>query len=420
MTATPDVIANPFAFVDPALRPDPYPTFDALREAGPLPVPGVDGLVLFGRYDDCEEILTAPVGSHDPRNNARFAEIAAARGLDEQAEMDRTRSFLFLDPPDHTRLRGLVSKAFTRRRVEGLRPRVAELVHSAVDRMADGLASRGSVELVEELAYPLPVTVISDMLGVPAADRDTFQGWSKVLAHSLDAGLVPPAPEQLRAQRQAANEFRAYFTDLTERRRREPTDDLLSALVQAEEAGDRLSQDELLSTCILLLIAGHETTVNLIGNAVLNLLRHPQQWQQLVADPSLAGAATDETLRFDPPVQLTSRTALEDWEVGGVVVPKGGSALCLLGAANRDPAAFVNADRFLITRSDNRYLSFGKGIHYCLGAPLARLESEVALEILAQRLVGPRLVADPPPYTANAVLRGVAELRIEAEQVRSA
>jgi cytochrome P450 len=416
-TTTPDLAAevtgNPFAFLDPGVRAQPYPWLDALREAGPVPAPGIDGLVVFGRFDDCEEILVAPWGSHDPRKGNRFAEIAAARGLDEQAEMDRQRSFLFLDPPDHTRLRGLVSKAFTRRRIEQMRPRVEQLV----DGYLDAIAAKGDLELVTDLAYPLPVTVISEMLGVPPEDRDTFQAWSRLLAHSLDAGLIPQPEEQLRAQRRAVNEFRAYFTELTERRRHEPTEDLLTGLVQAEEAGDRLSQDELLSTCILLLIAGHETTVNLIGNAVLTLLRHPDQWQLLVDDPALALAATEETLRFDPPVQLTSRTALEDVEVAGATVPKGGSAVCALGAANRDPRAFEHPERFDIRREDNKYLSFGKGVHYCLGAPLARLECEVTLAAFARRVVRPALVADPPDYTSNAILRGVAALPITFEDI---
>lgn len=408
MSAAPAAAAG-LPFTDPALRADPYPAFAALREGGPVEV--APGLVAFGRYADVEQVLTHPAGGHDPRRSEAVGALLTAAGPRAAAEEDRYRSFLFLDPPDHTRLRGLVAKAFTRRRVEALRPRVRELVAAEIDELGtDG-------DVISSLAYPLPVTVISELLGVPPADRATFQGWSRQLAHSLDFGLLPPAPEQRRAQLRARTEFRDYFRALIAERRRAPGDDLLSALVQAEEAGDRLSEDELLATCILLLVAGHETTVNLLGNAVLALLRHPAQWQALAADPGRAAAAVEETLRYDPPVQLTVRIALADLAVGGATVRAGQAALCLLGAANRDPLEFGEPDRFDLDRPDVRPLSFGKGIHFCLGAALARLEGEVALTELARRWQAP-VLAEDPPYSDNLVLRGVERLTVRLAGLR--
>jgi cytochrome P450 len=317
------------------------------------------------------------------------------------------RPFLFLDPPDHTRLRGLVSKAFTPRVIEGLRPRI----HSLVDSLLAGAAARGGLEVIEEFAYPLPVVVISEMLGVPPEDHEQFKAWSRVLARALDPEFMA-TQEQIDERLQAFMEFAQYFFGLFAARRAEPRDDLITALVQAEEAGDKLTEAELLSTCILLLVAGHETTVNLIGNGVLALLRDPDQAAKWRAQPALTKNAVEEILRYDPPVQLTGRIAMADLEIGGHPIAKGEQALVLIGSANRDPAQFTEPDRLDLARPDPRHLSFGFGIHHCLGAPLARLEGQVALEAFVTRFPGAELMTDAPEYKENVVLRGLAALPV--------
>src|SRR6266567_1750827 len=272
--------------------------------------------------------------------------------------------------------------------------------------------------------YPLPVMGISELLGVPPEDHERFRGWSAVLARSLDPdfGVLNTSPEARDRRRSSMFEFGDYFREQIARRRAEPRDDLLSRLVQAEEAGDQLTEDELLSTCVLLLVAGHETTVNLIANGSLALVRHPDQLALLRdgGDAALARSAVEEVLRFDPPVHFTSRIPLEPMEVGGTVVPQGGIAVLLLAAANRDPDAFPEPDRFDITRSPNDHLAFGMGAHFCLGAPLARLEGQIALSALARRLVEPSLLQDPLEYKANFTLRGLASLPVAFESVRPA
>ncbi len=249
------------------------------------------------------------------------------------------------------------------------------------------------------------------MLGVPAEDHETFKEWSRELARSLDPEEFLPQAVIERRQH-AVESFGEYFAGLVEERRAHPRDDLLSALIAAEEAGDKLSGLELLATCILLLVAGHETTVNLIGNGTLALLRHLDQLALLQDDPSLARSAVEEILRYDPPVQFTGRVALEDIALGDVVIPKGQQAIILLASANRDPDVFADPDRLDITRAENRHLSFGHGIHYCVGAPLARVEAEIALSTLVQRFPGIRLLTEAPAYKENIVLRGLAALPV--------
>ncbi len=316
-----------------------------------------------------------------------------------------------MDPPDHTRLRRLVSKAFTPRTVEGLHDVVADLSRE----LLDAAGTRGGLELVADLAYPLPVAVISRLLGVPEHDHVRFAAWSAVLASGLDDTLGSGDPEALRPRREAADQFRAYFTDLAEQRRRAPREDLLSALVAAEDAGDRLSADELVSTAMLLLIAGHETTVNLISNGALVLLRDPVLRERLAADASLAAGVVEEVLRLDPPVQMTIRHALEDLALSGGTVRKGGSVVLLLAAAGRDPAQHPDPLVLDPTRTTG-HLALSAGPHYCLGAPLARLEARVVLHDLARRLVDPTL--REVTYRENRVLRGPATLHIDSAGLR--
>jgi cytochrome P450 len=311
------------------------------------------------------------------------------------------------DPPDHTRLRGLVVKAFTARRVEDMRPRIQEVVDQTLDAVVD----KGQMDLIEDFAFRLPVTIICDMLGIPEEHREAFYKGSRDGGRILDP--VPLTPEEIAQANMGNATARMYFEQLFELRRRNPGDDLTSQLVQAEEAGDKLSNEELTANIVLLFGAGHETTVNLIGNGLLALYRHPDQLALLKANPSLIGSAIEEFLRYDSSVQLTGRVALEDIEdLGGKRIPKGESVLCLLGSANRDPAVYPDRpDRLDITRPNVKPLSFGGGIHFCLGAQLARIEAEVAISTLLRRLPELRLDdADNPEWRPTFVLRGLKRL----------
>ena len=399
MSEAEPVVFNP---LDPNFRIDPYPVYRRLLEEDPVHQSPL-GVRVLSRYADCVAVLKDRRWSSDFRN----AEQLPFDSFDEDL-LGEARPFLFLDPPDHTRLRGLVSKAFTPRVVEGLRPRIQVLVDELLDRVAE----KGSMEVIEDLAYPLPVIVISEMLGVPAEGHETFREWSRELARSLDPEMVVP-PEVLRRRMDAIASFDEYFRGLIAERRKAPRDDLLSALIEAEERGDKLTELELLATCRLLLVAGHETTVNLIGNGTLALLRHPDQLQLLRDDQSLARGAVEEVLRYDPPVQYTGRVALEEVDVGGVTFSKGEQVVLLLPAANRDPEQFPDPERFDISRDDDRHLSFSFGSHFCLGAPLARVEGQIALSTLVRRLPGLELRTEMPEYKENIVLRGLRSLPVE-------
>jgi cytochrome P450 len=387
---------------DPAVRANPYPLLSQLRDASPLPL--MDGaLVVAARHRDLSAFLRHPNASSE-----RHRSPLAASGMAPAA-----LSFLSLDPPDHTRLRRLVSSAFTPRVMAALRPRVTEVVDALFARVAE----QGRMDIVDDLAYPLPVQIISEMLGVPAEDDEQFRGWSAMLARSLDPQLADPDPQRLAEAETARAEFDRYFSVLIGRRRAHPREDLLSLLVHAESEGDKLTEEELLATCVLLLVAGHETTTNLIANAVLALLRHPDQLDALRARPDLVNGCTEETLRYDPPVQMTNRVARGPLPVGGVEVPDGGMVMMLIAAANRDPEVFDEPDRFDITRKPGGHLAFAAGIHFCLGAGLARLESAVALDAFAQRVVRPHLLG-PVAYKENFNLRGPARLDVGFDAVK--
>ena len=394
----------PFDPRDPGFRSDPYPTYDALRDNTPVLKTPV-GLLVLSRHHDCVSLLHHPQTSTDQRNSALFQAFVQATGTDMFE--GREPSFLFLDPPDHTRLRGLVSHAFTPRRVRDLTVRVREIV----DELIDTAVPTGAMEVIEEFAYLVPVRVICELLGVPAADHEVFKDWSRELARGLDPEFMIPVETRER-QMKASQLLMSYFEELIAQRTREPGDDMLSALIQAEQAGDTLSHGELLSTLSLLLIAGHETTVNLIGNGILQFSRHPDQYAKLCDDPSLARSAVEEVLRFDPPVQVTGRISMTELAFDGHVLGAGQQALCLIGAANRDPEEFgETAQAFDITRSPNNHVAFGAGIHFCLGAPLARLEAQIAFETFARR-VGVFELADEPAYREHFVLRGLSRLPI--------
>ena len=386
--------------IDPAFRADPYPAYQAFLEEAPL-FESPYGLLVVSRYEDLLTILRSSGTSNDFRKSPRFAPATEDEG-------DVTPSFLFLDPPDHTRLRGLVSRAFTPRRVEELRPRAQQIADEVFARAAQP----GGMEVVEDLAFPLPVLMICEMLGVPAEDVDEFKEWSAATARGLDPSFTWP-PGLLERFQTLRNRAMDYFGDLIARRRREPRDDLLSALLEAEEQGDRLTEAEVFSTLNLLLIAGHETTVNLITNGVLAFARYPEQFARVREDPSLIRGAVEEVLRFDPPVHMMGRLPIEDIELSCGTIPAMSELVMLPAASSRDAAQFSAPDDFDVTRADNRHLGFGFGIHHCLGAPLARLEAQVALGTLARRFSSVELVTDPPPYKDNITLRGVAALEVK-------
>ncbi len=392
-----DVHFNP---MDPEFIADPYPTYHRLRAEDPVHHSPL-GFWVLTRYEDVVAALRDPRLVKEPIAAfvaARFGAAMPAMGL----------SMLDRDPPDHTRLRGLVNKAFTPRVVEGLRPHIQKIV--------DGLLARvegaGTMDLIEEFAYPLPVTVICQMLGVPVEDRERFKQWGLDIARGLDAILLPPDSDVARRSAAARRALAEYFRALIAERRAAPRGDMLSDLIAAEEAGDKLREDELLATCILLLVAGHETTVNLIGNGTLALLRHPDQLRRLRENPGLIGSAVEELLRYDGPVQRTARIPSADVTFDGRTIAKGEMVMPFIGAADRDPAQFPDPDRLDLTRTDNRHIAFGWGIHFCLGAPLARVEGQIAISALVQRLPKLALAIDRPEYRQSLTLRGLTTLPV--------
>ena len=389
---------------DPAVRLDPYPAYADLRKMGRL-LPTMFGGFLVTRHADAFTVLRDARFSSNARHQPtyeQFAEMARQVGLGDLQDLFE-RVMLFADPPDHTRLRRLVSKAFTPRAVEDMRPRIAAIV----DRLLDAVEGDGGAELVETLAFPLPVTVISEMLGVPAGDHSQLRAWTaeavKALDPSDDMMVLFPAAEAIRA-------IRGYFHELVVERRKAPGDDLLSALIAAEDEGDHLSHDELLDTAVLLFGAGHETTVNLISGGVLNLFRHPAELERLRDDPSLIGSAVEELLRFGPPVQFTDRRATADIELAGQLIERGTELVPLIAGANRDPDVFPEPDRLDISRADNRHLSFGGGIHLCLGAPLARIEGQEAIGRLVGRFPRLALEREDVEWKPTTTIRGPARL----------
>ncbi|MCH8995266.1 MAG: cytochrome P450 [Chloroflexi bacterium] len=392
---------NPFT---PEAQANPYPLYRQLREQDPVHRSELmDGWVLT-RYDDVVAVLKdARFSANRRKARNRFAQQAVA--MEEQAgPLARANTMLSSDPPDHTRLRGLVGKAFTLRVVETMRSHIQEIV----DDLLDAVQETGRMDIIQDLAYPLPVIVIAEMLGIPPEQRDTFKRWSDDLVATLGGPLV--SPETLERGRGSAEEMGEYFHGVIEQRRREPKDDLLSGLIAAEERGEVLSEEELLATCMLLLAAGNETTTNLIGNGMLALFRNPDQFEKLRADPSLTESAIEEFLRYDGPVQGTGRVAKEEIEIGGQVIEEGQLAFCMLGAANRDPAQFSNPEDLDITRQDNRHIAFGFGIHFCLGAPLARMEAQIAFPTLLRRMPNLRLVDNDVEWGGSFILRGLKRL----------
>jgi cytochrome P450 len=386
------VFYNPFL---PEVRLDPYPLYHQLRAGEPVQWNEHIEIWTLTRYADVAAVLRDPRLSADRTRADRFR-MPPGRQV--------YQSMLTLDPPDHTRLRTLVNKAFTPTTVARLRPRIQALV----DQILDEAAERGRMEVIADLAYPLPVTVIAEMLGVPPEDYEIFKDWSATLAANLDPLKAGEVREAAFDARDALSE---YLSGIVERRRAEPRDDLISALLAVEESGDVLSHRDLLIMCNLLLIAGHETTVNLIGNGLRALLTHPDEMKRLREEPALIETAVEELLRFDSPVQLTGRVVAEPLEIAGASMEPGHFVMVLLGAANRDPERFAEPDRLDLARHPNQHLAFGRGIHFCLGAPLARVEGQVAIGSLVRRF--PNLRLDGEPVQRDTVtLRGLESLPV--------
>ena len=380
---------------------DPYPAYAALRDRDPVHRSRLMNAWVFTRHSDVDAIL------RDHRhfsNDPRKGELTRRQRLNLPADDEFT--MLFLDPPDHKRLRALVNKAFTPKAVNALEPHIRSLLGSLLDDIDD---PAGGFDLMEAVAQPLPVIVIAEMLGVPPEDRARFKVWSDQRARVLEPAIEP---EERAVADAAARAFDDYFRPIIEARRAAPQGDIVSALAQAEDEGDRLTERETLNMLRLLLIAGNETTTNLIGNGILALLRHPDQLQRLREDRSLIPAAVDELLRFDSPVQTDFRRTLADCAVNGFALRRRQNVVLLLGAANRDPDVFEDPDRLDIGRSEGAHLSFGRGIHHCIGAPLARLEGRIVLETLLERFSRIDLLGPRPRFRDGIVLRGLQSLPV--------
>ena len=387
---------------DPSLRANPFDLYRTLRETGRLHPTGF-GITLVPRYADCAAILADPAWGH-----GYYAGINPFRpGVDPRG---LPGSFLLMDPPDHGRLRGLVTRAFTARAVQELEPRVTALV----DRLLDEALEAGEVDLVRALAHPVPLITICELLGVPARDRDLFGTWSSAISRGLDPDAVLSDAEKA-ARAEAVGHFATYFAELIAERRARPRADLLSSLVAVEDGADRLSVKEIADIGVLLLIAGHETTMNLIASGVFALHRHPDQRRLLCEDPSLVPAAVEEFLRFDTPVPFPTRVALTDVQFAGVELPRGSGVVLLLGSANRDPEAFDSPERLDVRRfvgDVRRQLAFSHGPHFCLGAPMARLEARIVFSRLLARAPRFEVLTDAPDYRPSISLRGPASLPV--------
>jgi hypothetical protein len=361
------------------------------------------GVWMITHYEDCMSFLRDERVSSDPTLSELFKMLLNTMLGGESAPAIRLMRnlLLFMDPPDHTRLRSLANAAFSRKAVEELRPRISQLV----DELLEG---HDEIDLVADFAYPLPVTVIAEMLGVPLSDREMFSEWSRNLVDLF--GTEDISGETTERGNEAILTMNDYFTSLTAERRATPRDDLLTAFVEVEDEGERLTHEELLATCLILLIAGHETTANLIGLGTLALLRDPATLSRLRDDPALVSSAVDELLRYDSPVQATARTTLAPIEVAGTTIPESQRVLVLLGSANRDADRFEEPDRLIPDRSPNPHLSFGGGIHFCLGAPLARLEARIAFAKLVQLPL--ELVSDELEWRRTFPIRGLRSLHV--------
>ena len=386
------------AMATPEFRQDPYPLYARMRREHPV-YRSARGIWYLTRYADVEAALSNPRLSNDRERMTRA--LGAQQGaMQRLSRLTRRlgRVMTNTDPPDHTRLRKLVNKAFTARQVQSLRPRIQMIVDGLLD---SALAAGRSMDLIAAFASPLPVTVICELFGIPDHDRARVTVWFRQLVGST---------EGFERVELAVEQFEDYLAGLIRRRREEPADDIISGLVTVQERGDQLTDDELLSTCFVLITAGDVTTTNLIGNGMLALLRHPDQLRRLRQDPTLIRLAVEELMRYDTPSQMVIRVVAQPTEIGGQTLDEGDLVYLVLAATNRDPNRFADPDRLDLTRADNRHLSFGNGPHFCLGAPLTRLEAQVAIDALVQRLPALRLDTPTVAWQPNPMQRGPARL----------
>jgi cytochrome P450 len=398
--------------LDPASRANPFPLYAELRKT---PVARQDdGTYVVSTYDAIVALLHDPRVSSDPRNRP---EVGDATPASEDGPPGLPPAFINRDPPGHDRLRAAAMRQFgpphAPGRVDGMRPWLTEIAAGLIDK----LAAKNSADIVDDFAYPLPVTAICKILGVPLEDQPRFRGWADAIVEAIDP-TTGTFEERMRRRNQVMAELGQYLNELADARARQPGDDLISGLLTDTGGLGPMPRDDLLATADLLLVAGHETTVNLITNGMLTLLRNPGSLERLNHEPGLIVTLTEELLRYEPPVHmLPTRTTLDDIDIAGTTIPAGSPVVLVLAAGSRDPARFPEPDRFDPDRTDNQHLGFGGGIHYCFGAALARTEAQVALPVLARRLVNPRLVADPPPYRPNPVLCGPRHLQVDYDTV---
>lgn len=391
----------------PEFHANPYPTYHHLRSEDPVHRSFM-GVWVLTRYADVKAVLRDPRFCSDqvPKRIKDKSHYLEQQQRDLNTLVQATSKFIFfLDPPDHTRLRGLVNKAFSPGVVERMRPQIQATVDELIGKVQD----KGSMDIISDFACLLPVIVIARMLGVPEEDRSKLHQWSNDLSRILDLLMSLEAYEHIN---KVAIEFTEYFRELIAEREKRPKEDLLSALIAARDQGDRLSKEELLATCMMLFATGEESTVNLIGNGMLALLHHPDQMELLKREPAIIQSAIEELLRYDSPLQQTARMATEDVEIGGKIIRAGENVLVSLGAANRDPAQFTEPDKLDLTRGENRHLAFADGIHYCLGASLARLEGEIAINTLVQQLPDLKLHTDKLEWLEKIALRGLKALSV--------
>ncbi|QFZ74593.1 cytochrome P450 [Streptomyces fagopyri] len=399
-TERPDTLRR---ILDHSSRADPYPLYAELRRT-PVALQE-DGSYVISTYRELTGILHDPRLSSDVRNLAR--PMAAVEGR-------ATPSFINLDPPEHDRLRRLAMRHFGPPHTPGLVSGMEPGLTATVSGLIDGFADEQRIDIVDEFAYPFPVTVICRLLGVPREDEPRFHVWVNAIIESIDYDPRTDPQEKLDNGVQATKDLREYLGGLLEVRHGHPGDDLLTRLANDDGPDGRMTDEEIISTANLLLIAGHETTVNLIANGMLTLLRHPEVLRRLRAEPGLVVPLVEELLRYEPPVQIIPwRAAYSDITVGDTVIPKGSQIMLMLASGSRDPDRFEDPDRFAPDRQDNQHLGFGSGVHLCFGGPLARLETQIALTGLVRRLERPGLVADPPPYRPSPVLRGPLHLHVE-------
>ena len=392
--------------LQPEIAADPYPLYHRLRSDDPVRWDAPLNAWVVTRYADVQSALGDARLSAERINLSTEWLPEAMRETLGPVFRALSRQMLFLDPPDHTRLRGLVNKAFTPRVVERMRPHI----QATIDDLLDAVQEAGRMDIIQDVAYPLPAIVIAEMLGVPPEDRDQFRIWSDDFGALIGRSDLT-LDGATRALRGVA-EFMDYFRDIVARRRASPRVDLMQALIAAEDRGDALTEEELLANCVLLLAAGHGTTTHLIGNGLLALLRNPDQLRKLRDDPTLIAAAVTELLRYDSPVQATGRVAAQELRIGARGVGVGEGLILCLGAANRDPEQFPDPNRLDIGRHENRPIAFGHGIHFCLGAPLARIEAQLAFATLLRRLPGLRLETDALEWEPSLSFRGLARLPV--------